>query len=428
MYLLYNCILVLLYPLLLLTSLFIPKARAHLAARKATLRMLLEFPFVIGTRQVVWLHGASVGELDQARAIAKILKEKHPTVFILQSIFSQSVSESQRQDANFDICFHLPFDLPFAYQKIIQKYRPEILMILAWDTWPNLIRDLKNSGSKTYLACASLSESSGRTRGFGKFLTKSVFKYLDGIFPSHEILSSTFLPLLSENTKFEVLGDSRFDAVLNRIETNHPSPRFQNFLKLYTKEISESKPILLGSTYPICESYFLDHLQNNSDTKQSYWIFPHKWEELRMNEFANALQKKGIVTKFSDLVDGNKSYPRFLLFDEMGILAFAYKYALLAYVGGGFEHRIHNTIEPAAFGLTLITGPKINNAPEAIVMQKLGGLFVCQDKSEFSSQLVKCTQNEKHTSEIGAKNRKFVLENRGASERIYLRVFSDALS
>lgn len=428
MYFLYNSILLLIYPLLRLVAFLIPKVRAHLAARSDTLRRLMEFPFSKGTRKVVWLHSASVGELDQARAIAKILKEKQPTVFILQSIFSSSVTDKQCKDANFDICFHLPFDLPFAYQRIIKKYRPEILMILAWDTWPNLIRDLKNSGAKTFLACASLSENSGRTRGLGKLLTKDVFKYLDGIFPSHEILNATFLPFLSENTLLEPLGDTRFDAVLNRIETSHPSQGFQNLLSMFSTEFAENKPVLLGSTYAICESFFLDHLQNTANHTQTYWIFPHKWEETRMGVFADQLKKRGSVARFSDVVAGKRTYPRFLLFDEMGVLAFAYKYALLAYVGGGFHHRIHNTIEPAAFGLTLITGPKINNAPEALVMQKLGGLLVCQDKSEFSSVLEKYTQNETYTAEIGQKNRKFVLENRGASERIYLRVFSDALS
>ena len=112
----------------------------------------------------------------------------------------------------------------------------------------------------------------------------------------------------------------------------------------------------------------------------------------------------------------------------MGILAFAYKYALFAYIGGGFHHRIHNTIEPAAFGLPILCGPKIFSSPEAIVMHKLGGVFIAQNNEEYNNHLIELLSSMDKTRQIGEKNRKFVLDNMGASLRIYLKVFSDALN
>jgi 3-deoxy-D-manno-octulosonic-acid transferase len=426
MYLLYNITLVILYPIFLLLSFFIPKLKEIISIRKADLACLVQFPFEKGTKKVVWLHGASVGELDQSRAIAKTLKEKNKNVFILQSIFSNSVTQKQLEDSNFDLYFHLPFDFPFAYTRILKKFKPDFLMILAWDTWPNLIRDAKRSGAKTYLACASLSSSSGRSKGIARHLTKATFNYLDGIFPSHEILIKDFESLVSENTELQSLGDTRFDSVLNRIESGKPGERFLTFSKKSEARILKEKPILLGSTYPICEEYLLAYLNGTEGEIPPFWIFPHKWEEDRMRALESKLSSFGSVDRFSNLVDFHANYPRFLLFDEMGILAFAYQYARFAYVGGGIHNRIHNTIEPAAFGLTLITGQKISNAPEAIVMQKLGGLFVCKNAFDFSERVKALLSNPIETQEIGAKNRKFVLENRGASERIYLKVFSDA--
>ncbi len=92
-------------------------------------------------------------------------------------------------------------------------------------------------------------------------------------------------------------------------------------------------------------------------------------------------------------------------------------------MGGGFHNRIHNTIEPAAFGLPVLTGPKIENAPEALVMQSLGGLIKIQSQEEFVSKLLTIEANRKEFKRIGQINRNFVVENSGASEKIYNRVF-----
>ncbi|WP_411822213.1 3-deoxy-D-manno-octulosonic acid transferase [Leptospira sp. 'Mane'] len=404
----------------------IPKGRKLLKQRKDSLNLLLSSKPDL-KRKTVWLHAASVGELDQARALAKEIKKQNPNLLILQSVYSNSVTEKQRIDPNFDFSFILPLDFPFAYNPVFEKFKPVKLIFLAWDTWPNLLRTSYKYGCKSYLVCASLSSNSGRKKGFIHSLTKASFRYLEGIYPSHPIMAEEFKTLSPEN-KIESLGDTRFESVLNRIESGKPPERFVTFTKKYKSEITDKKPILLGSTYPVCESFILDFisgwsLQNKS--LPSFWIFPHKWEPGRMKTFRMKLEQITTVKTFSELVDQNSEYPEIILVDELGILAYAYQFARFAYVGGAFHNRVHNTIEPAAFALPLITGPKISNAPEAIVMQRLGGLISCPSKEDFFSALERFISNPKEAEELGAGNRKFVLENKGASEKIYSRVFSN---
>ncbi|MCZ8155399.1 MAG: 3-deoxy-D-manno-octulosonic acid transferase [Leptospira sp.] len=436
MYFFYNLILVIISPIFYLLCILHPKLKQLRLKRKQSLSNLLNLNFIKSNQFVIWFHSASVGELDQSRAVARTIKNYSKRAYIIQSVYSNSVTEKQMNDPCFDATFILPFDFAFAYEPIFKKFKPDCLMIFAWDTWPNLIRSAKNSGAKTYLACASLSKTSGRTKGIAKLLTKKVFSYLDGIFLSHTIFESVIRPLVSKSTVMEVLGDTRYDAVLQRIETGLPGSRFQTFIAKYEDQISNHKPVLLGSTYPICETYLLHFLEKyNSDPlyrKEPIWIFPHKWEVDRMLVFRNQLQSFGSTALFSELVDSEKkektSLPKFILFDELGILAFAYKYAQFAYIGGALHHRIHNTIEPAAFGLALITGPKITSAPEAIVMRSMGSLQVCETPDEFSEVFSFMLKDKDNTRSLGEKNRNFVLENRGASERIYHRVFSRDLS
>ncbi|TGL72311.1 3-deoxy-D-manno-octulosonic acid transferase [Leptospira jelokensis] len=418
-YFVYNVLILKIWFLLKLSSLFSKTIRLEISKRNHSLKNL--YKKVPKEHPVIWFHSASVGELDQAKALAQTIRRHRKNVFIIQSVFSSSVKESAFFDPLADAYFYLPFDLPFSYNKIFHLFRPKFLFIMAWDTWPNLLKKANQFGTKTYLCCASLSQQSSRKNPFVKLLTKSSFRYLSGIYPSHELMAKEFEGLVAEGTDFRVLGDTRFESVLNKLETGSPNPLFTEFVKRESDTIQKIKPIILGSTYPVCESYFLSYLANAND-QNKYWIFPHKWEPKRMAEFQMKLIPYGTVGVFSEM-KANAPLPQFLLFDLLGILAFAYQYGSFAYVGGAFHHRIHNTIEPAALGLALVTGPKVQNAPEALVMQGLGGLFRTTNETEFITRFGELVQNQDQREKMGNTNRNFVVENRGASEKIYNRVF-----
>jgi 3-deoxy-D-manno-octulosonic-acid transferase len=70
-----------------------------------------------------------------------------------------------------------------------------------------------------------------------------------------------------------------------------------------------------------------------------------------------------------------------LVLDTIGLLASAYSLADAALVGGGFSGKLHNTLEPAVYGIPLATGPIIQDFPEAIDL-KNQGMLTCV-KSDF---------------------------------------------
>ncbi|MCW7457780.1 3-deoxy-D-manno-octulosonic acid transferase [Leptospira bandrabouensis] len=421
-YFFYNTFVFIIYFVLKFLSLFVKQIKEELSKRERLLKQI--FSKSADGKTVIWLHAASVGELDQARALTETIRKKRKDVFIIQSVFSSSVKETTFSDPLADVYFYLPLDLPHAYDSIFQKFVPQVLFVMAWDTWPNLLKTANRMGTKTYLACASLSSESSRKNPLIRSLTKASFRYLTGIYPSHELMAKEFKGLVNETIDFSVLGDTRFESVLGKLETKSPNPTFTKFVSDQKDFLSKNKPIILGSTYGICENHFMAYLKENKDDSY-YWIFPHKWETERMDHWIPKLKEFGTVGVFSKLKP-EEPLPKFLLFDQMGILAFAYRYGSFAYVGGAFTHRVHNTIEPAALGLAVITGPKISNAPEAIVMQELGGLFKTINEADFIQKFQLLVQNKSLQEKMGNGNRNFVVENRGASEKIYNRVFSDA--
>ena len=60
------------------------------------------------------------------------------------------------------------------------------------------------------------------------------------------------------------------------------------------------------------------------------------------------------------------------MIDTIGILSGVYRYGQVAYIGGGFGHGIHNTLEAATWGMPVVFGPKYTACAEAVELVELG--------------------------------------------------------
>jgi len=436
--------------LFLLLSLVSPRVRNFLRLRQESLAEIqkkakeINFLQTLKGKKVYWFHGASVGELEQAKSMGRELKKQEKNSYLIVSWMSDSVKESNLRDSPADFHIPLPLDSPHAYREIFSLFHPQKVLVFSWDTWPWFLYRAKEAGSKLYLVCASLSEESGRMGSLARKLTQIQFSWLDGIYPTHPLHEERIRLIASslENpVPIESLGDTRFDSVIEKMEIVSPPPSFSEFLLIWQKvfRLQGGKPILFASTYESCEEgicRFIRETARKSLPLPPFWIFPHKIESDRIASLKKKLQKSvsyfrdppeiEFYSSFLRKIDRNldREFPKILLFDEMGILAYAYQCARFTYVGGGLHFRIHNTIEPAYWALPILCGERIQNASEAVLMKELGGLATVSNPKEMAEVLQEWNSlSERQLKEMGEKNKNFVLENKGATSRIYKRLW-----
>ncbi len=356
-------------------------------------------------KKTIWLHSASVGELDQAKAVAQVIKKYEKETFILQTVFSNSVTEKNFDFENTDLTIRLPLDFQGSYDWILKIFQPSSIIFFAWDTWPNLIYQAKKENVKIYLNSATWDKNSSRIK-FSFF--KKLFSNFDGISPVKKEMEKSFKEFSLNKPKVVSCGDSRFDSVSKKIISKKTNLEFEEKIRI----LEYSKLLILASTYSECEKIIFPNLEKIISLGFKIWIFPHKIEKSRIEEIKSNLKNFSIGI-YSDLKKEDKD-KQIILFDVLGVLAYSYQFASLAYVGGAIHNKVHNVLEPSYFGLGLITGKKIQNSSDAIELENLGYLKTIKSGEEFFNAF-QYFDTKKFKVEIA----EYVNKGIGSSEEFY---------
>lgn len=166
--------------------------------------------------------------------------------------------------------------------------------------------------------------------------------------------------------KIAVAGDPRADRVLQIADTDYSNDILSDFS-------ANHKVLMAGSVWANDVAMLLELL---AELPENWRIImaPHQLKEAELENWTAA--SNGV--RYTQLQSGKaqlKKDTQVLILDTIGILSKSYRYADLAYVGGGFGSSIHNTLEPMAYGLPVIFGPAYHKFPEAVATVKNGGSF-----------------------------------------------------
>ncbi len=106
------------------------------------------------------------------------------------------------------------------------------------------------------------------------------------------------------------------------------------------------------------------------------------------------------------------------MLDTIGVLTKVYSYADIAYVGGGFATGLHNTLEPAVFGIPVIIGPKYQGFNEAKELVSLGGISVVDSEKSFKEVIDTLLKDAILRTKMGKINAGYIQDQLGATKKI----------
>ncbi|CAN5184731.1 3-deoxy-D-manno-octulosonic acid transferase [soil metagenome] len=298
--------------------------------------------------QLVWLHGASVGESLSILPLVERLGTERPKVIVL--VTSGTVTSAAllaRRLPVGAIHQYLPVDTPGGARRFLDHWRPDLAVFVESELWPNLLLTAKARGVTLALVSAKLSD-----RSYDRWRARP--------FAAHQLFSGFDLILAQDSRAAERLtslggtvageADLKFGA--------DPLPVDEAALASLRVRLGDRPVLLAASTHPGEDEIVLQAWRALPDRPHLVIVPRHPERGPAVSDLA--LTTGATVSLRSQEPDDSAEV---IVADTLGELGLWYRLADLALVAGSLVAGIggHNPLEPARLDCPIVSGPHIEN-------------------------------------------------------------------
>lgn len=420
----YTVILTLAMPVLILRllwrSLRMPAYRARIGERFA-----LHAPqFASGLRadardRLIWIHAVSVGEVAAAEPLINALLKEYPDLCIV--LTTMTPTGAQRAESvlgqRVSHCY-VPYDLPFLLGRFIRALKPDLVVLMETELWPNLIHACHRRDIPLLLANGRLSAKSAQNYRRIARVARQMLSSLNRIGAQSQDDADRFVFLGAGEHRVLVTGSLKFQLA-NGAATESGAPIFAA-LKAATRPI-----IIAASTREGEEAKVLDGLSSVWQSRPDVLLLLVPRHPQRFDEVAKLCVSRNLkVQRRSEFQEsdsqkngrGLAADVQVLLGDSMGEMPDYYRCADIAFVGGSLvDTGCQNVLEPAALAIPVITGPsQYNFAAICRQLEDAGALHTVDDEQTLARYCLELLDAPDQRAAMGSAGKALVDANQQA--------------
>ncbi len=363
----------------------------------------------------IWIHAVSVGETLAAVPLIKKLQAAYPRRRILLTTMTPTGSAQVRRSFGDSVTHvYAPYDLPFAVRRFLAVMRPELLLIIETELWPNILYNSAQRGIPVLLMNARLSQNSAQ--GYARLgrLTRAMLRNLTFVCAQNARDAERFTRLGLAGDRVAITGSIKFDVDFDQAMRERArqvrvqwSAGEQRHIWIAASTHHGEDAIVLAAQQQLLRQ-FPDLL---------LVIVPRHPE--RFDAVYALCEASAIPVQRRSKVRALDKATRILLVDSMGELSLLFGACDIAFVGGSLVPTGgHNMIEPAAWGLPVMCGPELFNFTDvARALVEQGGLTIVRDEHQLVTQIARLLTDEALRQQAADTNRQVVERNRGALQR-----------
>jgi 3-deoxy-D-manno-octulosonic-acid transferase len=421
----------------LLLCLLLPLALVMLAfrgwrepRRRMNLRARLGFGLAPERQARLWLHGASVGEVQAAAGLIRLLRERHPSLHLLLTSGTATGLARARllyvdllvPDATNIaplVLREAPFDLPGAVRRFLDAVAPCGVVLLETELWPNLVAAVAARGLPLAMVSARVSErSTRRYLRWARGLIGHMLRHVGFIGAQTQQDQQRFLRLGARASQVTVSGNLKFDFPLP--EDIHSRGAALRALHAPLRPLWVAGSTHQGEEAQVIQAQHALMRQMPASSGPLLVMAPRHPE--RFAAVSAWLQTQGLsFERRSALTPGEALAPQtsVLLLDTLGELLDWYAACDAAFVGGSLVPvGGHNLLEPAALAKPVLTGPHSFNAPEAAqLLEQVDALTRVTDGAALGQAVAALMSDPSAAQGRGERAAQAVQSNRGAAQR-----------
>lgn len=408
---LYGALLTLLFPVVMLV--FVLLGRKNPAWRQRLSERLGRVPHVVPAGGL-WLHAASVGEVQASAPLVKAWQKKHPDVPVIVTTFTPTGSVQVRR-AFGESVYHMyvPLDYPWMLKRFLKRLKPSSLVLLERELWPNMLAVAQQQNLPVLLANARLSEKS--KLGYQKYpwLINPMIQALTKVAVHNAVDGERYLELGLPEERLEVVGSVKFDISV-------PTSLAADGLALRQQWGQQRTVLALASSHEDEDERLLDIYPQLAQSCPGLLLLLVPRHPERFGVVVNAAHARQLRVHRRSHGAANENIQVYVA-DTMGEMLKMLSAADLVLMGGSLiERGGHNPIEPAALGKATVIGPHYFNFAEIVdgLVAAQAMQLVSANKEQLAEQLSSLLNHPEQRQALGQAALQVVEQNRGAVQAL----------
>jgi 3-deoxy-D-manno-octulosonic-acid transferase len=363
-------------------------------------------------KRVIWVHAVSVGEVLAVSGLIEQMQRSFPEHRVLISTTTDTGQQLARKRFGEENVFYFPMDFGFAIRPYMRFLQPELVVLAETEFWPNFLRLAHASGALIAVVNARISDRSWpRYRRFRWALSRMLSQidlFLAQTQGDCERLRSIGAPL----SRLQVTGNLKFDVSLPA------TPFIVERLRRSLAGEGAGPVLVCGSTVEDEEPPLLRAFENlRVAHPRAVMILAPRHPE-RFDAVAILIQQLGIRFVRRSRWAGEALSGAVLLVDTIGDLAALYALADVAFVGGSLVPRGgHNIIEPAQYGVAIVTGNHTENFRDIVSLFRSRDAVRIATLAELPLTLMQLLANDAERQALGRRAFETIRSQMGATSR-----------
>jgi 3-deoxy-D-manno-octulosonic-acid transferase len=376
---------------------------------------------------VAMIHAVSLGEMNATRSLLARLREMRPDLrFVISSTTDTGFARGQElygKDADVTV-IRYPLDFTAAVNRVLDGIKPDIVVLMELEVWPNFVKQCQKREIPVVLANARLTPTSYRNYRLGTFITSRMFNRVTLICAQEMIYAERFMKLGVPPHHIVVTGTMKFDTA----NLAPPSPMARRRAEDVGLRLGLEPVWVCGSTGPGEEQMILSIYRRllQKFARLRLVIVPRhqdRFDEVEQIIWDNRLDCFRLSRSEETLPPEPGPIPHVILVDAMGVLRDFYSVADVVFVGRSLVDlgpRQHGSdmIEPAALGRPVIVGPWTANFADAMNRFREGdAMLEVQDEESLEQAVTVMLSTPREAAAMGRRAAEVVHRGQGSTTR-----------
>ncbi len=365
----------------------------------------------------IWIHAVSVGEVNVGAAIIQALKRMQPQcgIFLSTSTYHGQVAAG-RLMADGVRCIYAPLDFILSVRNALSAIRPEVLVCLETEIWPNWLMAAHNLGIRTALVNGRLSERSIRRYRWVRPLMAETLGQVDAFSMIHEDDARRIRRLGAPTERVAVGGNAKYDLLPGAAD---PATA-EKMALLY--RVAPGQPVwVAGSVRRTETSLVLEVFKGIKARFPDALLIVAPRHLERVPGIRARARALGLSCQLRSEIHeaGQQRRASVVILDTMGELRATYSVAAAVFCGGSLVPLGgQNVLEAAVWGKPVLYGPFMDDFREAReLLEAAGGGIEVADGADLTQRLTDIFSTPKLAADLGTRAHRAVWSRVGAAER-----------